>query len=781
MRQYDKQWKSPGLFLLVVSLGIIGHRLSSVLLPIQYLLIFCLLAFFLSRWNRLLIPATWLIFGFFWASLFATNLLNKSLPKELEKKDLTITGTVVSIPIHTTHYTRFDFLVENLSYQGVAYPSPGKVRLKVYDEQKDVKIAENWEFVVRLKRPHGYQNPGSKFNYETYLFAHRIRGTGYVRKEPSGKKLPKTRNSYVSVFRQEAFSFIQDHLSDAPHSGILTALLVGIRSAMKDHHWQIPQNTGTIHLVAISGLHVGLVFALVSWVTSRVWRLSGYCQGRMPANSWGVILGFLAAFLYALMAGMTIPTRRAITMLGVFVLAVLSHRRLSTYETMILMLTGVLLVDPLSPLSGSFWLSFGAVFAIVLCSSEMREVKIQGLAGKVLRQALNWSRVQLGIFMGMMPLLLLMFSQVSLVAPIANLIAVPVVGALVVPFALLGLTAFGFGLEYIALQFFEFSLWILSILWPALQWMSSIDGAVWQFSEKPVVVFVCAFVGVGWLFLPSVFLPRWLGVFWVLPIFSIQPSRLNQQEFRYTMLEVGHGLASVIETKNHVLVYDTGPGFSGGMNAGESVVNPFLISRGIMGVDKIILSHDHNDHVGGYDAIKARFVPLQTLAGVPAATRSSLPCYQGQSWSWDGVAFEVLWPPKGGQYEKNNASCVLRVSSVNGSLLLTGDIEKEAERKLVMEQSKKLQSDILQVPHQGSKTSSTEAFLNAVDPDLALLSTGYLNRFNHPHDVVSERYMKREIPMFNTAYKGAITVLFAEQRGVYWHREQLVGYWFFEN
>ncbi len=757
-----------------------GHRLLGVLAPISYLLVTALLAFLLQKWKKLCAPLWWLTLGFVWANIFAANLIEKQIPLEIEKRDVLVTGRVASIPMHFPHYTRFDYLIDSLSYQGVEYPSPGKVRLKAYHDQRQIKLGQSWELTVRLKRPHGYQNPGGRFDYETYLFGQGIRGVGYIRHTPPGRQLSEGESAKIGKSREAVFEFIQEHLGDRSHAGILTALLVGIRGTMSDQQWQVLQNTGTIHLVAISGLHIGLVFALVSGVMTRVWRFSGQWQCVLPAKRWGAICGFVVAFLYALMAGMTVPTRRALTMLGIIVMASLSNRRPSIFETMILVLSGILLFDPLAPLSSGFWLSFGAVFAITLCLRDVRQRETSGLIEGGVHRVVDWSRIQIGIFVGMMPLLLLMFHQVSLVAPIANMVAVPVVGLLVVPAALLGLTGFALGFEYIALMLFEFSLWIMGLLWPILHWMAGLNGAIWQIQDKPIALFVCAFLGLALLSLPSVFLPRWLGAFWLLPIFITQPQKINQAEFRYTMLEVGHGLASVIETRNHVLVYDTGPGFVGGMNAGKSIVNPYLVSRGVTVIDTVVLSHDHNDHIGGYGAIQEKFEILQTLAGVPDATDGARFCHYGQAWTWDDVRFEILWPVEEGLYEKNNASCVLKVSSVHGSLLLTGDIEKEAELKLALSSEVNLHSTVLQVPHQGSKTSSTNVFLDAVDPHYGFLSTGYLNRFNHPHDVVVERYLSRDIPLLNTAHQGALTVLFGDKGTIHGHREQRVGYWYFK-
>ena len=782
MRQEHRRGKQLTAVLLWLSLGIITHRFLNHLLPPWFIWLP------LSLWVSSLVITpglyrkgirivAWFVTGLLWANATATPLLNNMLPRNIEKKDIVIHGVITTIPENKEHYARFDFMVESINHEGKSYDSVGLIRLKAYANQDQFRVNQHWRLTVRLKRPQSYQNPGSHFNYETYLFQNRIRAVGYIREQPQPELLPTDSASPISSFRQKVVALMHEQFGHHPHFGILTALLVGVKDGITPDHWKVLQRTGTIHLVAISGLHIGLIAALVVMLSSRLWRLCGPLKNYLPAPRFALLCGLVAATIYALLAGMTIPTRRALAMLFVVVVAALCNRRPSSWEVITLVLFAVLVIDPLAPLSTGFWLSFGAVIAIILSMQWRQPALENNLFQRTLIKTQNWTRVQIGIFVGMMPLLLTLFGQTSLISPIANLFAIPMVGLVVVPIALVGLFLLSVGLSYPALLVFELCLSLLTAFWQALDWMSGIGG-VWQVSSITPVLLICCIAGVAMWFAPRALLPRWLGICWLTPLLLHQPEKLAPHEFRYTMLEVGHGLASVIETRNHVLVYDTGPGSAGGMNAGSMIVNPFLIARGITHIDAVIVSHEHNDHIGGYRALKERFRIHKTLVGVKHSIVGATPCEAGNGWQWDGVNFDVLWPLAHDSITGNNASCVVKVSSKHGSLLLTGDIEKAPESWLTTHRATDLKSDLLQVPHQGSRTSSTSSFLLAVDPDYALVSTGYLNRFSHPHDDVKQRYADHRIPFINTAYSGAIEVLFDEHLRITEFRDLIRGYWF---
>ena len=781
--QWPDTCNNPHLWLLLFSIGVTSLRffsqLPSLLLAIVALL---LLAPFAVRciWLR---PVVALAVGFCWAAVVATVVFGATIPTAMEKKDVVISGQVIGAPVATDGYQRFDFKVERLAWRGTIYPSPGKIRLKLYQDQPQILSGQQWRFTARLKQARGYQNPGAPFNYETYLFHHHLRATGYVRNHPPPLLLKAQSAFSVAAFRQRVAGFIRTSLNDSEQAGLIAALVVGIRNDMNARNWDVLLRTGTIHLVAISGLHIGLVSGLALLLGSWCWRFAGALPLSVPAPKVGVLIGLLAGLIYALLAGMTIPTQRAVCMLAVVAAAMFFQRRPFGGETLVIALAVVLAVDPLATLSGGFWLSFGAVMILVLGVARTRSQHLPNthppnaaqsttatnatdatyLARKILRKLGAWSAIQVVLFVGMAPLLLALFHRVSLVAPLANLVAVPVIGMVVVPVALLGLMLYFIGLEAAATLAFQCALWIIEWLWVLLEWLSANDWSVWQQPSPPLWSLPLAAVGVGLLLSPGVFPARWSGLLWLLPLFSVTPAVPAAGEFRYTMLEVGHGLASVVQTRHHLLVYDAGPRFKGGLDAGQTVVVPFLQQLDADAIDGFIISHGDNDHIGGHRAVLKRFDVKRILTSVPASIPTSQPCHAGQSWVWDEVRFEMLWPSpqifENNVTSENDASCVLKVSSEFGSLLLTGDIGKPAENALANSE-RNLAADVLQAPHHGSKTSSTEVFLSRVQPTIALASIGYLNRYRHPHEVVAKRYARRQIPLYKTADEGAITASF---------------------
>ena len=804
--QWQDACNNPHLWLLLFSVGVTLLRffsqLPSLLLPIVALLM--LLPFAVRYlWLR---PVAALAVGFCWSAVVATVMFGTTIPAAMEKKDVVISGQVIGAPLATDRYQRFDFQVEQLMWRGTVYPSPGKIRLKLYQNQPQILSGQQWRFTARLKQARGYHNPGALFDYEAYLFHHHLRATGYVRNHPPPLLLKAQSSFSIAAFRQRVAGFIRTSLNDSEQAGLVAALVVGIRNDMNQRTWEVLLRTGTIHLVAISGLHIGLVSGLALLLGSWCWRFAGALPLRVPAPKVGVLIGLLAGLIYALLAGMTIPTQRAVCMLAVVAAAMFFQRRPFGTETLVIALAVVLAVDPLATLSAGLWLSFGAVVILVLGVTRTRQhlsdtqasasfnatattdatdapnaTDAINLARKFLHKLGAWSAIQIGLFVGMAPLLLALFHRVSLVAPLANLVAVPVIGMIAVPVALLGLILYFIGLEDAAVLAFQCALWIIEWLWVLLEWLSASDWSVWQQPSPPLWSLPLAAVGVCLLLSPGVFPARWSGLVWLLPLFSVTPNVPAAGEFRYTMLEVGHGLASVVQTRNHLLVYDAGPRFKGGLDAGQTVVVPFLQQLDADTIDEFIISHGDNDHIGGHRAVLKRFKVKRILTSVPASIPTSQPCHAGQSWVWDEVRFEMLWPSlqifEGDITNENDASCVLKVSSEFGSILLTGDIGKPAERALA-NSGRNLAADVLQAPHHGSKTSSTEVFLSRVQPSIALASIGYLNRYGHPHEVVAKRYARRQIPVYKTADEGAITASFTATgiiiRG---HRGSIRKYW----
>jgi competence protein ComEC len=686
-------------------------------------------------------------FGVIWALACAHLRLGDALPTAAERQQAMVEGTVLTIPERMERGVRFDLgIVRVIDPTGV--PLPTRVRVSWYDAAAAPKAGERWRLRVSLRRPRGMLNPGG-FDYEQWLFAEGIRAVGYVRNSSENRRL-ETGSGWLcspQAWRQAIHDRLSAALAGSPVAGLIKALTMGADDDITQAQWEILRRTGTTHLIAISGSHIGLVAAFAFFLTRRLCASLGVL--RWPPPRIAALVGGVAALLYSALADFAIPTQRALVMIGVAMGAVAFQRNLNPSHVLAMAALAVVLYDPLAVLSPGFWLSFGAVALIAF-----------GVTGRVERPR-GWralAKINWVTALGLAPFLLLFFRQVSLVSPIANFLAVPVLGTLLIPVCLSGalllplVPAAGAGL----LQLAEF---ILNRTWPVLEWLSALPLAQWSHAEPPFWTVLLAFLGTLLLLAPRGIPARWLGLVLLLPATLYHPERLAPGEFRLVLLDVGQGLASVVETRHRLLVYDTGARLSPSFDMGRAVVEPYLRARGIGTIDTLVVSHGDLDHIGGARSLLARFpvgrtytsVPEQ-LAGFPAA-----PCAAGQHWIWDGVDFEMLGPLRNSEKENDN-SCVLRVQGRSGSALLTADIERTAEGLLVENYRERLRSDVLVVPHHGSKTSSTGPFLEAVRPRLALIPAGYLNRFGFPHPAVMDRYTGIGALTLSTAERGAIVV-----------------------
>ena len=356
-------------------------------------------------------------------------------------------------------------------------------------------------------------------------------------------------------------------------------------------------------------------------------------------------------------------------------------------------------------------------------------------------------------------MLLFYFKQVSIIAPIANLVAVPVISLLIVPFCLIAVLLMFFS-PFLAEHLFLLVDKLLQGLWFVLSAMAELPFATMTTSSVPFYAIPLALIGVFVLLSPRGIPARWLGLVLLLPLLLVEVKRPALGEVSMTLLDVGQGLSTVIETSNHVLVFDTGAKYSKYYDMGDAVVIPFLKSKGIKTVDTLMISHGDNDHIGGAESVINQTQVEKIMTSVPEMLEHYAPvqCSAGQSWVWDQVSFDVLSPRQNLFVSENNNSCVLKISSKQGSILLTGDIEKFAEVWLVKNAAEKLESQILIAPHHGSKTSSTYSFLKQVNPDIVLIPSGYRNRFSFPHQSVLKRYKKIQARVMNVANEGAIVV-----------------------
>ena len=686
--------------------------------------------------------------GFLWTWWVAASVLAQCLPAGLEGRDLLVRGVVTGLPERLPGgRVRFRFHVEALRGTQGWQPLQLDSRIAWYRHPPALQPGERWQLSVRLKRPHGFSSPGA-FDYQRWLFARRIRATGYVRPDPGNRKLGAEGGQAVQRLRQTLLQHLRDRGVEGATGALLRALAIGDRSAMSARQWQVLRRTGTGHLLAISGLHVGLVAGLVFLLGERLWRRFGLPQ-RYAAPRVAAVLAFVGAGGYALLAGFQVPAQRALIMSSVVLLAAACGRRSLAWRLWALALMLVLLVDPLSLLGAGTWLSFGAVAVLFFLSLGRHG------ASSRLRSLFT---LQLGLVLGLAPWLWLWFRQLAPLAPVANLVAIPWVGFVVVPPLLLALVALPLS-SLASKLLLSFSAGALQALWWLLEGLASFPAALWPL-PSPAAGWILLFAGAcACLLLPRAVPLRLAGVALLWPLFLLPPPRPASGDLWLDLLDVGEGLAAVVQTRRHCLVYDTGPAFRSGFETGSAVVAPFLQARGWRRVDRLVISHGDNDHIGGARALFRAVEVADIDSGEPEAIDWSHAsrCRAGEGWSWDGVRFDYLAPLA--RVHGNNASCVLRVQTSDGQvLLLPGDIEAPVERRLVRQQAGRLAAQVLVVPHHGSLSSSTPAFLDAVRPAVALFPVGYRNRFGFPREEVLERYRSLGARLFDTATSGTIEV-----------------------
>ncbi|PCJ33180.1 MAG: DNA internalization-related competence protein ComEC/Rec2 [Gammaproteobacteria bacterium] len=685
-----------------------------------------------------------ILLGCLWALLQTSLFLKHSLPSELEGKDIVISGVIIDLPQHSTNKVRFKFKLDPHNNHSL----PKTIRLNwYYSKQDPVQAGERWQLTVRLKRPNGMSNPGS-FDYEGWLFQQQIAATGYVKQSQYNQRLSSPPPYAINSLRQSIVSRLESHLSESSQLGLIQGLTTGFRDNISTAQWQVLRSTGTSHLLAISGLHIGLAAAIGFFLFKTLWSMRAKNLLLLPAVEFAVIGGFLVALFYAGLAGFSIPTQRALLMLATVMIAVLIRRPIAPSVILASSLLIILLVDPFAVLSAGFWLSFSAVGLILFVSLN-----------RLPSPRWQWLKIHGLIALGLSPLLLLFFQQTSIISPLANLVAIPFISLIIVPILLLAsfmLSIF----EPLALILFSCADSLLGYFWPFLQTLSSLEFASWSPKALPFYYYISISLGCLMLLAPRGFPAKWLGIIGLSPLLLFSPNKPDTGEFWFTLLDVGQGLSAVIQTNSHTLVFDAGPKFSDSFNTGTAIVQPFLHHQGLSYIDTLIISHADNDHFGGALALINAMPVNNILSSVPELLPDALPCYSGQSWQWDQVSFEILHPQLDDAGSKNDLSCVIKVSNQSGSVLLTGDIERSTEMLLIQRYADKLKSTLLVAPHHGSNTSSSSLFINSVSPEWVLFPIGYKNRYHFPNPKVLSRYQQQNITRFSTAESGAIGLHF---------------------
>jgi len=714
--------------------------------------------------------------GFFYAAWVAQQRLADSLPAEWQGKDIAVTGVVAELPRQHAGGLSFAFDVENVATPGAHVPP--HVLLSTYDNEGDEPLplhaGERWHLTLRLKQPHGSSNPHG-FDFEAWMLENKLRASGYVRAEESNRRLDVMvyePGYIIERMRESVRAHFQKVLGEAPYTGVLAALTIGDQSSISSAQWQVFTRTGVNHLMSISGLHITMLAGLAFALVYRAWKRSVRLTLRLPARKAAAVIGLLVALAYTLLSGFSVPAQRTVYMLATVAFSLFLSRSVAASQILAAALLVVVLLDPWAVLSPGFWLSFGAVGLILYVS-----------ANHIARPhwLVEYGRVQWAMMIGLIPPLLAMFQQISLVSPVANAFAIPLVEFVVVPITLLGaLIPFDW-----ILQLAHFSMWLCMV---ALEWLNQLPDAVWTQHAPPAWTILLGMAGVLWCLLPRGFPARWLGLLMALPMFLILPAQPPPGILHMVIFDVGQGMATVAQTRSHALLDDTGPGYSGEADSGNRILVPSLRAQGIAQLDELILTHDDTDHTGGALSVM-QAMPIDLLSSslpddspILLQSNNHRRCADGQNWDWDGIRFEVIHPAVASYAEdkvsKNNRGCTLRISVGKHSVLLAADIEKASEARLLQLHPDKLPSTLLLVPHHGSKTSSTQAFVDAVHPRYAVFAAGYRNKFGHPKAEVVERYRAAGSELLRSDEDGAIVIdMDAENFSVERYRKTHARYW----
>ena len=824
----------PALILACFSVGIILISLASVLIPvwIMPLLLFglcllwgliCLLkrccakysgvagcVVFRSGFQLWLLLLFSLLLGMSWSNIWGHWRMAQQLPELCNNQKVWLSGLVTKVEFRPYKPLKIDLSMDRSAVGcsiddarpfATYVPSLAdrKLRLNWYESRFIPEPGDRLKVRAKLKSLHGRLNPGS-FDYQTWLFTRGVDAVGYVMADAENRRIGTEPLSLFARIRQMIDALHAQHIGNPEIRAVTRALLTGEKSGFSQAQWDAFRHTGTTHLVVISGLHIGLLSWFVFHLAGFVVRRTGWGMPRYRADFWAALAAVAVAFFYAGLAGFTIPALRAMLMVWAFLLGLIFAIPLRYRTRFLLALALVLLLDPLAIYQPGFWLSFGIVALILVYSKAKIYRSSLGLFSKFR----FFIQLQWLIFLGMTPLLAWFFKEISLIAPLVNILAIPYVSFILVPInfivsLLVLLIPDGAGLPVVQQMLFTFLSDLTAVLMAILHDLSAINFASMSLPHADMAwVLLACIAGCG-LFLPWRYF-RFLGLLAVVVLCWPRASGLSSGEFRLAVLDMGQGLSVLVQTQKHQLLYDAGPGFSykyvvpaamqHHTNRQGSVADPFfsdLVATDIMPtlhhygahvLDKLIISHHNRDHAGGLASIllqipvRQLYAPAELLVKFLSVTPEKKLCLAGMQWSWDQVHFKVIHPHPAdidAPYQENNRSCVLHISSAYGSALLTGDIEQSVEQKLVKDlpagpvEKHPVQADLLLVPHHGSKSSSSVALLGAVAPDYAVVSAGYQNRFRHPHPQVTERYQQHDVALYRTDRDGLVDFTFTRE------------------
>lgn len=700
--------------------------------------------------------AFWFIAGLCLFAVHALHAVASRLPVDYEGDSMLTVVEVVDFP--RRRGGSISFLARAVDDPRL----PPRLRLSWYEPPVPPEAGDVWQLEVRLRRPRGTSNPGM-FDYEAWLFRQRIGATGYVVEGPRNRRLRQEAGSPVTRLRSRIVERLASVIGDTDTGAVAAAISVGARHGISAEAWLRYAQSGTSHLMAISGLHVGLA-ASAAWFLVVVACALLRLRGNHLKIAW---LGALvAAACYAGLSGFAVPAQRATLMLSLLVIAFLRAREARPAALLAAACFLVTVADPLATLAPGFQLSFAAVLLLLWFARRHSVVCARSRLLRLSGGAVQLATVQVFLLFGLMPLTVANFGRVSFVAPAVNFAAVPMFSVVTVPFALLGvlldgpLAVAGDAALRIAAASIDLLLWLID------RALSVPKGAVVTATASAVHGIYLVSI-LAWVVLPRAWPGRHVALLATLALVSDRVAGPPANCADVRMLDVGQGLAVVVRTRQRTLLYDTGAAFRGGSDMASLVVLPYLSANGIRRIDRLVVSHSDIDHSGGAARILGDIAVGGLLAGEPEslAGAGAVPCRAGETWRWDGVAFRVLHPPQGSRLVGNDASCVILVEAGDARLLLTGDIGAGVER-LLAGSGVPGDVDAVVVPHHGSNTSSSTAFVQSLSARLALVSAGYRNRWNLPTPEVVQRWRDGGAAVLATASEGAIGARLCDRAGI---------------
>ncbi len=693
------------------------------------------------RWaGAFLLGACWLL----WA---ADARLQARLPASMAAQDFLINGRVEGLPAQEPELVRFDFRVIDAPPEASLLRGE-LLRVAWYRSNERIDAGSEWQLLLRLKPPRGVRNPGG-FDFERWALQRGLAATGYVRESPENHELQGAAG--IDAVRADLAATIWTTMGGSGplhrESRYLRALAVADTRGLDEQDWEVLRATGLSHLIAISGLHVGLVAGFAALLVRLLYRLLPGLGLRLPVPISAALAALGGASGYAALAGFGLPTLRTVAMLAAVVLAVLARRAQSTWQAYGIAILALLLFDPLGILGAGFWLSFAGVAWLLWClpGSERATPRWQ-----------QWLQVQWVASLALLPLTVWFFGQASLLGFAVNLLAVPWVTLVVVPLDLVASAALLAQQAWLAEPLLSLAAWAMNT---PMQWLA--DSPSWPMArlflpEPDRISLLLALLGAAILLLPRGVPGKALGGILLLPLFWPRIDKPELGSLDVHVLDVGQGLAVLLRTANHSLLYDTGPRFGSGLDMGEAAVVPAMRALGIKDLDRLLVSHGDADHAGGMHAVLRAF-PADLSSSATQQMPRARACQRGEAWQWDGVEFAILHPPEHFPYLRNESSCVLQVRVGDTALLLPGDISAQIESRLLREYADSLQSEVILVPHHGSASSSSAGFVQAVNPMLAIVSAGHLNRFQHPRAEVVSAWSAEGAQVFNTTDTGMLS------------------------